>query len=109
MAVFIDEVTYVIDVDPEFVGVLQKVWDRWLSDSNLMLALAGSQMGLMRQHLLDYAAPTAGQRRKCSCLHCLMAQPQIISLTMTPLNASGYMRCGRGPGVLGTVRRQPEH
>ncbi len=54
VALFIDEVTYVIDVDSEFVGVLQKVWDRWLSDSNLMLALAGSQMGLMHcQHLLE--------------------------------------------------------
>lgn len=61
VAVFIDEVTYVIDVDPEFVGVLQKVWDRWLSDSNLMLALAGSQMGLMRQHLLNYDAPLYGR------------------------------------------------
>lgn len=61
VAVFIDEVTYVIDVDPEFVGVLQKVWDKWLSDSNLLLALAGSQMGLMRQHLLDYDAPLYGR------------------------------------------------
>lgn len=61
VAVFIDEVTYVIDVNPEFVGVLQKVWDRWLSDSNLMLAFAGSQMGLMRQHLLNYDAPLYGR------------------------------------------------
>lgn len=61
VALFIDEVTYVIDVDSEFVGVLQKVWDRWLSDSNLMLALAGSQMGLMRQHLLNYDAPLYGR------------------------------------------------
>ncbi len=61
VVVFIDEVTYVIDVDPEFVGVLQKVWDKWLSDSNLMLALAGSQMGLMRQHLLNYEAPLYGR------------------------------------------------
>ncbi len=61
VALFIDEVTYVIDVNPEFVGVLQKVWDRWLSNSNLMLALAGSQMGLMRQHLLDYDAPLYGR------------------------------------------------
>jgi uncharacterized protein len=61
VAVFIDEVTYVIDVDSEFVGVLQKVWDSWLSDSNLVLALAGSQMGLMRQHLLNYDAPLYGR------------------------------------------------
>lgn len=61
VVVFIDEVTYVIDVDSEFVGVLQKVWDKWLSNSNLMLALAGSQMGLMRQHLLNYEAPLYGR------------------------------------------------
>lgn len=61
VALFIDEVTYVIDVDSEFVGVLQKVWDRWLSDSNIMLAFAGSQMGLMRQHLLNYDAPLYGR------------------------------------------------
>ncbi|MCI0575880.1 MAG: ATP-binding protein [Chloroflexi bacterium] len=61
LVLFIDEVTYLVDVNPEFVGLLQKVWDRWLSDSNLMLALAGSQMGLMRRHLLDYEAPLHGR------------------------------------------------
>lgn len=60
-AVFIDEVTYVIDVNPEFVGTLQKIWDGWLSDSNLMLALSGSQMGMMRRQLLDYEAPLYGR------------------------------------------------
>lgn len=58
---FLDEVTYLIDVDPDFVGILQKVWDRWLSDSKIMLAFAGSQMGLMRRHLLDYDAPLHGR------------------------------------------------
>jgi AAA+ ATPase superfamily predicted ATPase len=61
IALFIDEVTYLIDVNPDFVGILQKTWDRWLNDANLMLALAGSQMGLMRKHLLDYAAPLHGR------------------------------------------------
>jgi AAA+ ATPase superfamily predicted ATPase len=61
VALFIDEVTYLIDVDPGFVGILQKAWDRWLSDANLLLALAGSQMGLMRKYLLDYEAPLHGR------------------------------------------------
>ena len=60
-ALFIDEVTYLIDVNPDFVGTLQKAWDSWLSDSNLMLALAGSQMGLMHKHLLEYDAPLHGR------------------------------------------------
>lgn len=61
VALFIDEVTYLIDSDPKFVGVLQKVWDRWLSQANVMLAMAGSQMGMMRKHLLDYDAPLYGR------------------------------------------------
>lgn len=61
IALFIDEVTYLIDVDPDFVGNLQKIWDHWLSDANLMLALSGSQMGIMRRHLLDYDAPLYGR------------------------------------------------
>jgi AAA+ ATPase superfamily predicted ATPase len=60
-ALFIDEVTYLIDVNPDFVGTLQKTWDLWLSNANLLLALAGSQMGLMRKYLLDYAAPLHGR------------------------------------------------
>lgn len=61
VALFIDEVTYLIDVDSEFVGMLQKIWDHWLSDANLMLVLSGSQMGIMRRHLLDYQAPLYGR------------------------------------------------
>ncbi|WP_374686616.1 ATP-binding protein [Promineifilum sp.] len=61
VALFIDEVTYLIDVDPGFVGTLQKIWDRWLSESNVMLVLSGSQMGLMQKHLLQYEAPLYGR------------------------------------------------
>jgi AAA+ ATPase superfamily predicted ATPase len=61
IALFIDEVTYLIDVNPDFVGILQKTWDLWLSDSNLMLVLSGSQMGQMRKHLLDYDAALHGR------------------------------------------------
>jgi len=61
IALFIDEVTYLVDGNPDFVGILQKTWDMWLSDSNLMLVLSGSQMGLMRKHLLDYEAPLHGR------------------------------------------------
>ena len=61
MALFIDEVTYLMDVNPGFVGTLQKAWDHWLSDSNLMLALSGSQMGLMQKKVLAYDAPLYGR------------------------------------------------
>lgn len=61
MSLFIDEVTYLMDVNPGFVGILQKAWDHWLSDSNLMLALSGSQMGLMQKKILAYDAPLYGR------------------------------------------------
>lgn len=68
VALFIDEVTYLIDVDPDFVGMLQKIWDHWLSKANLMLALSGSQMGIMRRSLLNYDAPLYGRSTAQSLL-----------------------------------------
>jgi uncharacterized protein len=61
LALFIDEVTYLIDVDPSIIGVLQKAWDHSLSQSNLILALSGSQMGLMQNKILSYQAPLYGR------------------------------------------------
>jgi AAA+ ATPase superfamily predicted ATPase len=61
IVVFIDEVTYLIDVNPNIIGTFQKAWDHWLSDSNVMLALSGSQMNLMRENLLMHDAPLYGR------------------------------------------------
>jgi AAA+ ATPase superfamily predicted ATPase len=61
LALFIDEFTYLLEVEPSIVGTLQKAWDHWLSDSNLILALSGSQMALMRKHVLAYEAPLYGR------------------------------------------------
>ncbi len=61
MAVFIDEVTYLMDVNPTFIAILQKAWDQWLSDADVVLALSGSQMSLMQKQLLSYQAPLYGR------------------------------------------------
>lgn len=60
LALFIDEVTYLMDVNPSFPGMLQKAWDHWLSHTDIILALSGSQMGMM-QDLLNYEAPLYGR------------------------------------------------
>ncbi len=60
-ALFIDEVTYLMDVSLSIVGTLQKAWDQWLSKSNILLILSGSQMGLMQRELLSYKAPLYGR------------------------------------------------
>lgn len=57
----IDEVTYLMAVNPNFIGILQKAWDQWLSKSNLMLVLSGSQMGMMQKQILAYDAPLYGR------------------------------------------------
>ncbi|MEM7117161.1 MAG: ATP-binding protein [Chloroflexota bacterium] len=69
IALFIDEVTYLIDVNPTFVGTLQKAWDMWLSKANLFLAMSGSQMGLMQKELLSYQAPLYGRATAQVQLH----------------------------------------
>jgi uncharacterized protein len=61
LTLFIDEVTYLFDANPDFAGILQKAWDQWLSNSNLILALSGSQMGLMQKQILSYQAPLYGR------------------------------------------------
>ena len=61
MALFIDEFTYLLEVEPSIVGTLQKAWDHWLKRSNLMLTLSGSQMGLMQNQVLSYQAPLYGR------------------------------------------------
>jgi AAA+ ATPase superfamily predicted ATPase len=61
IALFIDEVTYLLDVTPAIVGTFQKAWDQWLSQSNVFLALCGSQMGLMQKELLSHDAPLYGR------------------------------------------------
>jgi hypothetical protein len=61
LALFIDEVTYLIESDAAVSGMLQKVWDHTLKQTNLMLALCGSQRGLMHRELLSYQAPLYGR------------------------------------------------
>lgn len=61
LVVFIDEVTYLMAVNPNFIGLLQKAWDQWLSKTNLMLVLSGSQMGMMQRQILAYDAPLYGR------------------------------------------------
>ena len=60
LVLFIDELGYLIEVNPALTGILQKSWDRWMSKSNVILALSGSQMGLM-QRIFSYDAPLYGR------------------------------------------------
>ncbi len=60
-ALFIDEFTYMIEAQNDIAGTLQKVWDHILQNSNILLVLSGSQMGLMQKQVLSYDAPLYGR------------------------------------------------
>jgi AAA+ ATPase superfamily predicted ATPase len=85
LALFIDEFTYVLEIDPGAAGVLQNAWDHVLRQSNLFLTICGSHLGMMQRHLLAYQAPLYG--RATRQLH---LQPIPFGYTRGGL---GHMKC----------------
>ena len=60
VAIFIDELGYILDSTPGFAGILQNAWDHALKPSNVMMAISGSQMGVI-QNLFSYTGPLYGR------------------------------------------------
>lgn len=58
----IDEFPYLVKVNPAFPSILQNAWDELLRDSNVMLILSGSFIGMMQKHALSYDSPLYGRR-----------------------------------------------
>lgn len=58
----IDEFPYLVKTNPAFPSVLQNIWDEFLKDSNVMLILCGSLIGMMKKYALDYDSPLYGRR-----------------------------------------------
>lgn len=58
----IDEFPYLVRTNPAFPSILQNAWDEFLKDSNVMLILSGSLMGMMQKHALSYDSPLYGRR-----------------------------------------------
>ncbi|MBX7236799.1 MAG: ATP-binding protein [Caldilineales bacterium] len=61
LALFLDEFTYLLEVDASIAGKLQNNWDHVLSQANLFLVLSGSHLGMMQRQLLSYQAPLYGR------------------------------------------------
>ncbi len=62
MVIVIDEFQNLIKVDRTFSSVLQKIWDMYLSKSNIHLILCGSVISMMYSEVLNYNAPLYGRR-----------------------------------------------
>lgn len=75
----LDEFPYLVKTNPAFPSILQNAWDEFLKDSNVMLILCGSLIGMMRKHALSYESPLYGRRT---------AQIRLAPLTFTDIHAA---------------------
>jgi uncharacterized protein len=58
--VILDEVPYILEQDAGFGSHLQAAWDHLFKDSNVLLFLSGSHIGMLTQ-LTEYQAPLYGR------------------------------------------------
>jgi AAA+ ATPase superfamily predicted ATPase len=69
--VVLDEFTYLMSGNKAIPSILQKVWDERLRNSQVMLVLCGSYIGMMETEVLGYNAPLYGRRTGSTLLKAL--------------------------------------
>lgn len=62
LIVVLDEFPYLVAAYPPLASILQRLWDRVLQHSKIMLVLCGSYIGMMEETVLGYRAPLYGRR-----------------------------------------------
>lgn len=62
LVVVLDEFPYMVSAYPPLATILQKMWDQTLKNSQVMLILCGSYIGMMEETVLGYQAPLYGRR-----------------------------------------------
>jgi AAA+ ATPase superfamily predicted ATPase len=58
----IDEFHYLVWANPSFPSILQRIWDEYLKERNIMLILCGSSVSMMLSEVLNYDSPLYGRR-----------------------------------------------
>ena len=61
VAVFLDEFTYLLELEVGIAAKLQHAWDQELKNSDLLLVISGSHIGMMNKHILNDQAPLYGR------------------------------------------------
>lgn len=61
VAVFIDEFTYLLEINPGIAGTLQNLWDHVFKETEIFLCLSGSHLGMMKREFFSYQAPLYGR------------------------------------------------
>lgn len=62
LLIIIDEFTYLIDTDGAVPSIFQRIWDTLLKNSNVMLILCGSYIGMIEKYVLAQSSPLYGRR-----------------------------------------------
>ena len=62
LIVVLDEFPYLVSSYPPLPSILQRLWDQSLKNSQIMLILNGSYIGMMEETVLGYEAPLYGRR-----------------------------------------------
>lgn len=62
LVVILDEFPYLVAAHPPLASILQRLWDKNLKNSQIMLILCGSYIGMMEETVLGYKAPLYGRR-----------------------------------------------
>jgi len=62
LVVVLDEFPYLVAAYPPLASILQRIWDQTLKNSQIMLILNGSYIGMMEETVLGYKAPLYGRR-----------------------------------------------
>lgn len=62
LIVVLDEFTYLLQTGPTLPSLVQRLWDKLLQPTDLMLILSGSYIDVMEREVLAYQAPLYGRR-----------------------------------------------
>lgn len=62
LIVVLDEFPYMVTAYPPLASILQRIWDQVLKNTQIMLILCGSYIGMMEETVLGYQAPLYGRR-----------------------------------------------
>lgn len=106
LVVVLDEFPYLVAAYPPLPSVLQRVWDRMLQHTQIMLILCGSYIGMMEEVVLGYQAPLYGRRTAQYLLEpMLFRDARLFFTSFSPEDqVRAYAVYGGTPAYLRTIR-----
>jgi AAA+ ATPase superfamily predicted ATPase len=106
LVVVLDEFPYLVAAYPPLPSILQRVWDRMLQHTQIMLILCGSYIGMMEEVVLGYQAPLYGRRTAQYLLEpMLFRDARLFFASFSPEDqVRAYAVYGGTPAYLRTIR-----